>query len=69
LKGIAAKYEPVTLQGRFINPPYSWQEGTPPHTVSAISVTVTLPSGESYTGAVVNYDDFKRGVARGGRNL
>lgn len=58
LKGIAAKYEPVTLQGRFINPPYSWQEGTPPHTVSAISVAVTLPSGESYTGALVNYDDF-----------
>ena len=58
LKGIAKKYEPVTLQGRFINPPYSWEEGTPAHTVSAISVTVTLPSGQSYTGAVLNYDDF-----------
>lgn len=58
LKGIAAKYEPVNLQTRFINPPYSWPEGTPPHTVSAISVTVTLASGESYTGAVLNYDDF-----------
>jgi cytochrome c oxidase cbb3-type subunit 3 len=58
LKGIAKKYDPVTLQGKFINPPFSWEEGTPPHTVSAISVTVTLPSGESYTGTAVNYDDF-----------
>ncbi len=58
LKGIAKKYEPVTLQGRFINPPMSWEEGTPPHTVFAISVTVTLPDGQSYTGALVNYDDF-----------
>ena len=56
LKGIAAKYEPVTLQGNFINPP---------QTGSAISVTVTLPSGESYTGAIVNYDDFNVALREG----
>jgi len=58
LKGVGAKYEPVTLQGKFLQPNYSWTEGTPPHPVSAISVTVTLPSGESFTGTPVNLDDF-----------
>lgn len=58
LKGVGAKYEPVTLQGKLLQPNYSWTEGTPPHPVSAISVTVTLPSGESFTGAPVNLDDF-----------
>ena len=58
LRGIGAKYEPVTLQGKFLQPNYTWTEGTPPHTVAAISATVTLPSGQSFTGALVNYDDF-----------
>ncbi len=46
LKGIGAKYEPVTLQGKFLQPDSNWTEGTPPQPVSAISVTVTLPSGK-----------------------
>jgi len=58
LKGIGAKYEPVTLQGKFLQPNYTWEEGTPPHKVSAITATVTLPSGESVTGVIVHYDDF-----------
>jgi mono/diheme cytochrome c family protein len=58
LKGIGAKYEPVTLQGKFLQPNYTWTEGTPPHKVVAISATVTLPSGESFTGGLVHYDDF-----------
>jgi mono/diheme cytochrome c family protein len=58
LKGVGGKYEPVTLQGKMLQPNYSWTEGTPPQTVWAISVTVTLPSGESFTGALVYYDDF-----------
>jgi len=58
LKGIGAKYEPVTLQGKFLKPENLWTEGTPPHRVNAISVAVTLPSGESFTGTPVNYDDF-----------
>src|ERR1039458_5031740 len=50
LKAIAPKYaEPVTLQGKFLQPPFTWTEGTPPHPVMAISVTVTLPSGQSFT--------------------
>ena len=58
LKGIATKYDPATLQGKFIAPDSTWTEGTPPHTVSAFSVTVTLPSGESFTGTPMNFDDF-----------
>ncbi len=58
LKGIGAKYEPVTLQDKILQPNYSWTEGTPPHPVIAFSVTVTLPSGESFTGTPVHYDDF-----------
>jgi cytochrome c oxidase cbb3-type subunit 3 len=58
LKGIGTKYEPVTLQGKFLGPDWNWMEGTPPHQISAISVTVTLPSGASFTGVPVNLDDF-----------
>jgi mono/diheme cytochrome c family protein len=58
LKGIGAKYEPVTLQGKFLQPNSTWTEGTPPYTVNAITVTVTLPSGASFTGVPLNYDDF-----------
>jgi len=58
LRGIGAKYEPVTLQGKFLQPNYNWTEGTPPHTVFAVSATVTLPSGETFTGSLLSYDDF-----------
>jgi mono/diheme cytochrome c family protein len=58
LKGIGARYEPVTLQGKFLQPDSTWTEGTPPHPVNAFSVTVTLPTGNSFTGVPVNYDDF-----------
>lgn len=58
LKGIAGKYDPATLQGKFISPDSKWMEGTPPHSVSAFSVTVTLPSGQSFTGTPINFDDF-----------
>ncbi len=58
LKGIGARYEPVTLQGKFLQPDSTWTEGTPPHPVNAFSVTVTLPTGESFTGVPLNYDDF-----------
>jgi cytochrome c oxidase cbb3-type subunit III len=68
LKGVASKYEPVTLQGKFLQPNQSWTEGTPPHTVSAISVTVTLPSGESFTGLPLNVDDFNVSLRDGDGN-
>ena len=58
LKGIGAKYEPIVLQSKYLQPDYTWEEGNPPHKVNAFSVTVTLPSGASFTGTPVNYDDF-----------
>lgn len=58
LKGIAARYDPAALQGKFIQPDMTWNEGTPPHKVFALSVTVTLPSGESFTGMPVTLNDF-----------
>lgn len=58
LKGIGTKYDPPTLQGKFIEPSFSWTEGNPPRKVIALSVTVTLPSGESFTGTPVMLDDF-----------
>jgi mono/diheme cytochrome c family protein len=58
LQKIGSKYEPVTLQGKMIQPDDSWTEGNPAKRVSAISVTVTLPSGESITGTPVFLDDF-----------
>jgi len=58
LKKIGAKYEPVTLQGKILQPDYSWSEGDPPKRVSAIGITVTLPSGESFTGTPTYVDDF-----------
>jgi mono/diheme cytochrome c family protein len=57
-KNIGAKYEPVALQSKMLQPDYSWTEGDPPKPVSAISLTVTLPSGESFAGMPVYADDF-----------
>ena len=50
LKGIASKYDAATLQGKFIEPTPDPQNG--------IKVTVTLPSGESFTGVPMSLDDF-----------
>jgi mono/diheme cytochrome c family protein len=58
LKGIAAKYDPIKLQSKMVQPDDSWTEGNPAKQVSAISVTVTLPSGESFTGTPTYVDDF-----------
>jgi cytochrome c oxidase cbb3-type subunit 3 len=55
---IGAKYDAATLQGKFIAPDLTWTEGSPPQKVFAFSVTVTLPSGESFTGLPMNLDDF-----------
>jgi cytochrome c oxidase cbb3-type subunit 3 len=46
------------LQSKMIQPDYSWTEGNPAKQVSAISVTVTLASGESFTGTPIFADDF-----------
>jgi cytochrome c oxidase cbb3-type subunit III len=63
LKGVGAKYEPATLQGRILLP-RGGRNGPPgrgplPHTdPNAVKVTVTLPAGEAITGALVRLTDF-----------
>jgi len=64
LKGVGAKYEPAVLQGRLLLPrePPRWGpagRGSPPYADrNAVKATVTLPSGESFTGALVRLTDF-----------
>lgn len=52
LKGIGARYDPVKLQDRMVMP----REGR--SSIPAVSVTVTLPSGEKITGDLVRMTDF-----------
>jgi len=58
LKGIGSKYEPVTLQDKFLMPSDRWDQAASGNSKPVVTVTVTLPSGESFTGTPVNLDDF-----------
>lgn len=65
LKGIGAKYDPVLLQGRIVMPRSQRGAGGdpaiagPPQLQGPLpTVTVTLPSGASYSGALVRVTDF-----------
>ncbi|MGD1069886.1 MAG: c-type cytochrome [Bryobacteraceae bacterium] len=52
LKGIAGKYDPHELQGRWLQP-RSFGRGS-----NATTVTVTLPSGQQVGGTLDRIDDF-----------
>ncbi|HEX4138032.1 MAG TPA: cytochrome c [Bryobacteraceae bacterium] len=56
LKGIGAKYDPITLQGRLLMPIGGRTNGR--RNTSPIMVTVTLPSGKSFQGTLNRIDDF-----------
>lgn len=65
LKGVGAKYDdPATLQGRMLMPRGGRRSGpqrrgfSPYTDPNAVQATVTLPSGESVTGALVRLTDF-----------
>lgn len=60
LAHIATRYEPVALQGRFLYPGNFDSSGTgaPPDPRTQKKVTVTLPSGVSYSGVLMHIDDF-----------
>ncbi len=61
LAHIAAKFEPVALQSRFLYPKasrYPGAPGPPPDPREQKTVTVTLASGESYSGKLDRLDDF-----------
>jgi cytochrome c oxidase cbb3-type subunit 3 len=64
LKGIGAKYEPATLQGRFLLPRGRERAPSDPPVPlyterTAITVTVTLSSGETASGGLVKLTDFE----------
>jgi len=56
LKGIGAKYDPVSLQDKILLPRDRW--GGNPSPKSALTVTVTLPSGEAIKGRLLGINDF-----------
>jgi cytochrome c oxidase cbb3-type subunit 3 len=61
LKGVGAKYDPATLQGRLLMP--RGGRGAGPQQPAyldrnAITVTVTLPSRQTVSGALVRLTDF-----------
>jgi mono/diheme cytochrome c family protein len=60
LAHIARKHEPVDLQSLFLYPQTSnpFGMGPPPDPKSQKHVTVSLPSGESYSGVLQRIDDF-----------
>lgn len=64
LKGLAAKYEPATLQGRLLLPRgrerAAGSASVPMYAdPTALQVTVTPPSGEPVTGGLVRLTDFE----------
>lgn len=60
LAHIALKYDPVALEGRFLYPgnSNSFGMGPPPDPRAEKQVTVTLPSGATYSGVLAHIDDF-----------
>lgn len=63
LAGIGKKYDPFTLQSRWVKPGPEAVPGSPgapaPDTPrGATRVTVTLPSGESVSGTLIRISDF-----------
>ncbi len=57
LKGIATKYDPVALQARFLYPETRGSRRSPA-SAKPTPVTVTLPSGEKFSGSLDYLDDF-----------
>lgn len=56
LKGIGAKYDPITLQGKFLMPVGG--RANQKRATAPIVVTVTLPAGQSFKGTLERIDDF-----------
>ncbi|HLK22021.1 MAG TPA: c-type cytochrome [Bryobacteraceae bacterium] len=61
LARIATRFDPVALQSRFLYPVtrgFPGMPAPPPHPRAQTTVTVTLPSGQTYAGALQYLDDF-----------
>ena len=60
LKGIGARYDAVTLQGRIVYPRRGAAPGSPAYEdPNAVKATITPASGPSVTGAIVRLTDFE----------
>jgi len=60
LKGIGAKYDPASLQGRMVYPRRGAIPGSPAYEdPNAVKATVAQPSGGTVTGAIVRLTDFE----------
>jgi hypothetical protein len=64
LRGVGAKYEPTVLQGRLLLPRGRPNVPGGPQTplyadATALKATITMPSGESVSGAIVRLTDFE----------
>lgn len=61
LAHVASRYEPTALQSRFLYPrtrTFPGRPGPPPDPRAETTVTVTLASGQAYTGVLLHLDDF-----------
>jgi len=60
LKGIGLRYDPVTLQDKFLMPRTTGTAGLEPAARgdAQITVRVSLPSGQSFEGKLQHLDDF-----------
>jgi len=63
LQGIGSRYDPVALQGRLVMPPRGRRGGGPGDVAAdpdhnRLRATVTLASGETFSGAVLRITDF-----------
>ena len=57
--GIGSKYDPFTLQSRWVRPgARGGGTGAPPSARAATTAKVTLPSGESFSGTLEGISDF-----------
>ena len=58
LKGIGGRYDPATLQGRFLFPRGGGRGGSSGGGGKQLTLTITPPNGPAVTGVPVIFDDF-----------
>jgi mono/diheme cytochrome c family protein len=58
LAGIGKKYDPFSLQARWLQPRGGSRRSATSSTSASPTVTVTLPTGESFSGKLDRIDDF-----------
>ncbi len=58
LAGIGRKYDAFSLQSRWLNPKGAGRRSAAANGLQPVTVTVTLPSGQSYSGPLDYLDDF-----------